>query len=170
MNGIRSYVPPTLRTLALLLIVLMVGVVMMSAQTKINAPAKKKAPTATKQAAAQTTTASPDAGQRIYIDPVTKQIVQPSAEDIQALDNARLNKANKRSLAAPSTAAPESQEFVTKDGFFGVVVPEEAMVYSVATQTADGKVTIGCVDGKKQAESVVTSKPAPAKSEVPDVQ
>jgi len=164
MNGIRSFVPPTLRTLALLLMVLMVGVVMLSAQTKSTAPAKKKT-----SKAAQTETYNPSAGQKIYIDPVTKQIVQPSAEDIQALESAGTKKSLKRTLAAPAIAA-EPQEFVTDGGFFGVVVPEDAIVYSVATKTADGKLKTGCVDGKKQAEAIVTTGSKPAKSEVPDVQ
>jgi hypothetical protein len=143
---------------------------MMSAQTKTNAPAKEKA---TAKQSSQTPVSNPNAGQRIYIDPVTKQIVQPTAEDAQALDNAGKKPVNKKLLAAPASAgitAAEPQEFVTEGGFFGVVVPEETMAYAVVTKTEDGKLKMGCVDGKKQAEAVANSKSAPAKTEVLDVQ
>lgn len=170
MNGIRSFVPPTLRTVTLLLMVLMVGVVMMSAQTKTNAPAKKKATTTAAKQTAKTPAYNPDAGQKIYIDPVTKEIVQPSAEDVQALSDAGQKSTLKKGLSKQAAApAAEPEEFVTDGGFFGVVVPEDAIVYSVATKTADGRVKTGCVDGKKQAEAVVTSKSAPATTEVLDV-
>jgi hypothetical protein len=169
MNGVRSFVPPTLRTVALLLMVFMVGVVMMSAQTQTNAPAKKKTTTTATKQSAQTSTYNPNAGQRVYIDPATKQIVQPTAEDAQALDSAGNKKLAKKALAAPAIAA-EPQEFVTESGAFGMVLPEESMAYAVATKSADGKLSMGCIEGKKKADKVVksNSKPAPAKTEVLD--
>src|SRR5512140_2629778 len=168
MNGIRSYVPPTLRTMALLLLVVMVGVVMMSAQTKPNAPAKKNATTTAAKQAVQTETNNPDAGQRVLIDPVTKQIVQPNAEDVQALDATGKTKNAKQTLAAPAVAEP--QTLVSETGAVGMLVPEENMTYAVVTKAADGKLVMGCVDGKKRADAAVHSKtkPAPAKTEVLD--
>lgn len=168
MNGIRSFVPPTLRTVALLLMVFMVGVVMLSAQTESSAPAKKKATTTAAKQSAQAPTYNPNAGQKIYIDPVTKQIVQPTAEDIQALENAIQTDKSLR-LAAP---AIEPQQFVTPDGAIGVVLPEDTMSYAVATKTADGKLVMGCVDSKDKAEAAVKSaaKPAPAKKGAHDEQ
>jgi hypothetical protein len=159
MNGIRSSVPPTLRTLALLLMVLMVGVVMLSAQTKSTAPAKKKT-----NKAAHTETYNPSAGQKAYKDPVTGEIRQPTPEEAQALDAAGQQKTSKKSLA--KTAAAPQENLVSADGAIGLTLSDESMAYSVATKSPDGKVTIGCLDGKTKAESAVksNSKPATAKS------
>lgn len=162
MNGTRSFIPPTHRTMALLLIVLMVGVGMLSAQTKSKAPAKKKTTTAAATKAAPTT----DAGQKVYVDPVTHQIVQPDQSDIDALNAAGAPKTKSFRLAAAPVAAP--QEFVTDNGLIGIAVPEDAVVYAVATKAPDGKVKMGCVDGKKKADAVVNSKTP--QTEVLDVQ
>jgi hypothetical protein len=151
MNGIRSFVPPTLRTLALLLMVLMVGVVMMSAQTKSSTPAKKKTTTATKQAAAQTSEPQADPGQRVFIDPVTKKMRQPDQSEIDALNAAGKQKkaGHKAAVAAKAPVSPTGSNLMAVD--------EDQMMYSVATKSSDGKVVTGCVDGKTKAEAVVKS-------------
>ena len=163
MNGIRSYVPPTLRTLTLLLMVIMVGVVMMSAQTKTASAKKKTTTTAAKQPAAS-------AGQKVYIDPVTKEIVQPTQAQIDELENAGKKKVAKKSLAAQAPVA-EPQEYVSDAGVITMALPEESLTYAVVTKTADGKLVTSCIEGKSKAEAAAKAKakPAPAKSEVLDV-
>lgn len=137
-------------TFIALLVVLSLAFVPALAQTA--APEKAKA--------AQTPAAqAPDAGVRVFIDPVTKRIRPPEPGEAEAL--------------APGAQAPQAapQAIFHRTGAVGLRLDDSFMSYFVATKNADGTLSFQCVAGKQAAESAVTqtvSKPAP--KEKADVQ
>ena len=92
------------------------------------------------------------AGQRVYIDPVTKEIREPTLEDIQgaaAEDNANNNK----SFKAQSVAA-----FIpAKAGALGARLSPEYQSYTVVTRNDDGTLAEVCVTGQDAAEKALAS-------------
>lgn len=153
MNVMRLPVSQALRTVAFILMAcLVLGVVSVSAQTQ---KPKRPAATTTKKAASTTSQQSvADAGQRVFIDPATKQIRQPDQADIDALNAASASKA-KTLRAAPSKAAVAA---VSPSGGKLMAVDDSQMMFSVATKTADGKVVMGCVDDKDKANAVANGE------------
>jgi len=128
--------------------VIVVGVVLMSAQT--NTPAKKQSGAAAQKS--NQPVAEP--GQRVFIDPVTKQIKQPDQSDIDALNAA----APQKKAALRAVPAPAAQETVLENGAVMLQVDDSMMMYSVVTKTPDGKLVMGCVDGKQKADEVGSGK------------
>ena len=105
-----------------------------------------------KPAAAPAQPASSGGGVMVFIDPVTKQIVQPTPAQIGTL-----------APATPATAAPVTQ-FAVPTGGFGVKLDESHMSNMVVTKGPDGTLNTDCVDGTKAAASRVkaagSDKPA----------
>ena len=113
-------------------------------QKKTTTAAAKAAPTA--------------AGQKIFVDAKTRKIVQPTQSDIEALDRASKVKTNAK--AAASVAPAESMTVISPYGVEGVLLNESTMSYAVASKGSDGKVSLGCVEGKDKAEVTVNDKEA----------
>ncbi len=130
--------PRIVRVVFLLLLALSVSMAL-SAQTTSTKKTQKKTAT--------TTSTQADAGQRVFIDPVTHKPYQPSAEEVQALDKA--GKAKPKAQAAP-------KQFYGKRGGVGVKLDDSFAVYSVATKTPDGKLKTECVQGKDKANKAAT--------------
>jgi hypothetical protein len=123
-----------------------------SSSTTTKKATKKPAATQAVPATASTTSM----GQRVFIDPKTKQPFQPTQEDIQALEN-----------AGPKTkqATTQPKPFVGQFGGIGVKLDDSFMMSEVATKSADGKLTTGCLQDEKKAANLVKSgKPAAPKS------
>jgi hypothetical protein len=111
-----------------------------------------KKPAATQAVPATASTTS--MGQRVFIDPKTKQPFQPTQEDIQALEN-----------AGPKPKQAQPKQFTGQFGGIGVKLDDSFMMSEVATKSADGKLTTGCLQGEKKAANLVKSgKPAAPKS------
>ena len=128
---------------------LVAAVVSLSLIATAQTPQKK---TTTAAAKAASTTA----GQKIFIDAKTRKIVQPTQRDIDALNRASKAKTNVK--AAASVAPVESMRVINPYGVEGVLLDESTMSYAVATKGADGKVSLGCVEGKDKAETTVQKK------------
>lgn len=128
------------------------------AQTAVPAKTEtKKEPV--KTAAKKTGPASQ--GMIISVDPVTKQIRQPDASEMQVLTgssvaNIAVGEQPLRMIQGPGNAV-------------GVVLPPSMMVYSVATKSAEGKLKMDCVTGDKAAEQKL-QQGGQVKKEVLDVQ
>ena len=111
------------------------------------------APTISKQAptpATATGAIEPAAqGMRVYIDPITKKLREPTQEELAAppdVSATTLNPAPQKVLAGPH-------------GSVGMVLDESHMVHSVATINPDGSVSMDCITGKANAEKALTKTP-----------
>lgn len=93
-------------------------------------------------------------GQRAFIDPKTGKLREAEPGEAEALQPLKLK--TRKALAAPAPRMLSGP-----GGAVGMVVPEEAMSYSVATVNPDGTVSMACVTGKTKAEAIVKS---PAKA------
>jgi hypothetical protein len=101
------------------------------------------------------------AGQKIFIDPQTRQIVSPSQSQVQALDKATVVKGT-------ASFMPSSPMDITSIyGVPGVLLDESTMSYATATKGADGKMSFSCVDSKQKAEATV-QKSTPEKEKLDD--
>jgi hypothetical protein len=96
-------------------------------------------------------------GQRAFIDPVTRQLREPTPEEIVALEQAGALKARTLRLAAPTVVVEGS------DGSATAILGDEYMVYTVATTGANGKVSMDHATGPKDAAVKMNTK-APAKA------
>lgn len=103
----------------------------------------------TAKPAAQQSAPAASAGQKVYIDPVTRKIIEnPSLEQIQELEKA----------GGPKPSLPMAPKPIFGiNGAPGLILPPDTMAYSVATKASDGKVKVGCVEGKEKSEQVVKS-------------
>lgn len=119
-----------------------------AAQSASSTTTKKATKKAAAPQAAPATTSTTSMGQRVFIDPKTKQPFQPTQEDIQALEN-----------AGPKTKQPEAQpkQFMGQFGGVGVKLDESFMMSEVATKSADGKLTTGCTQDEQKAAKLVKS-------------
>ena len=91
------------------------------------------------------------AGQRVYIDPVTKEIREPTLEDIHGA--AAEDNANNKSFKAQSVAA-----FIpAKAGALGARLSPEYHSYTVVTRNDDGTLAEVCVTGQDAAEKALAS-------------
>ena len=92
------------------------------------------------------------AGQRVYIDPVTKEIREPTLEDIHSAaadDNASNNKSFKAQAVATFVPA--------KAGALGARLTPEYHSYTVVTRNDDGTLAEVCVTGQDAAEKALAS-------------
>jgi len=105
-------------------------------------PAEKKTPDA---APAWTAGAG---GLVVFIDPVTRRLVQPAPEDIA-----------KRVAPQGATVAHKAPvTFIYGPGStVGMAMPRESFSYAIATITAEGKLTLDCVVGDKAANDRIAA-------------
>ena len=87
-------------------------------------------------------------GQKVFVDPQTKQIVQPTQEQIRALDQAAISKGTAFFMPAQPTRV------ISVYGVEGVMLDESTLSYAVATKTADGKVSFRCIEGKDKVSAM----------------
>jgi hypothetical protein len=93
------------------------------------------------------------AGLVVFVDPATGQIRQPDAAEIGSL------------LAVPppsESAAPRADKPLVMTfgpgGAVGVVLDERFESFMVVTKAPDGKLAVGCVEGRKKADAAVAAK------------
>ncbi len=86
-------------------------------------------------------------GVTVFVDPVTRQIRQPSASEIGELSSA--------SQAARAATAPAAQPQIIQGpgGAVGILLDDSAMSFMVATKKPDGKLAMECVTGNAAAAS-----------------
>lgn len=90
----------------------------------------------------------------VFIDPVTGKIRQPEAAEIGGLV------APHAAPAAPAAVPPVEQPLVMKTGpgsAVGVVLDSRFESFMVVTRTPDGRLAMGCVEGKKKADEAVAA-------------
>lgn len=75
--------------------------------------------------------ATPQSGQRIFVDPVTRKVRQPTAEEA-------------RELGGGGGAPFAQREIFYSDGSVEAVLGESAMVEITATVSADGTISTHC--------------------------
>jgi hypothetical protein len=92
--------------------------------------------------------ARPQPGMRVYIDPQTGQLREPTAEEAAALTAAI---EADRGIAAMD----EPQAITGTGGVVGVRLNASSESYSLATRNADGTIAMACVTGEKTAQTVV---------------
>ena len=90
---------------------------------------------------------------KVFIDPVTGQIRQPTGAEIGA-------------LSEPKAEAVQSQPTLIAGpgGGVGVVLDDSTMMYMVVTKSPDGKLDMDCVTGDKAAANrIANPKPVAVK-------
>lgn len=129
-------------------------------------PASSKA-----QTKPATKTAQPQAS-RIFLDPVTGEPREPTAEEIRALQGEAKTQSAQAAKKRLSASTPAPREMVNADGAVGVDATDEQASFSVAHVHADGTVSHSCVDGAHSAKQAVKKGPArrPAASSAPSKQ
>lgn len=106
-------------------------------------------------------------------DPGTGQLRQATQEEIKALEmqSRSVQDASRRTqagaVARPGVAArDEAAATIQGPGnAIGMTVDESLHTYAVATRTADGKITMGCVTGPKEAAKAVQKGTVPKTSQ-----
>jgi hypothetical protein len=93
------------------------------------------------------------AGQRAFIDPVTKQLREPTAEEVAALETAE--RARSLRLAASPTVLVQNP-----NGSSTVILGDQYMVYTVATADGAGHVAVDHATGPEEAAAKVNAKPS----------
>ncbi|MEO8054819.1 MAG: hypothetical protein ABI768_06680 [Acidobacteriota bacterium] len=86
----------------------------------------------------------------VFIDPVTGKIRQPEPSEIGALT------APPAATAAPAVEPPLLMK-TGPGGAVGVVLDSRFESFMVVTKTPDGKLAMGCVEGKKKADEAVSA-------------
>ena len=92
-------------------------------------------------------------GQRAYIDPKTKQLIEPTSEDIR-IDAAAADRADQRNYLK---AQPVAAFVPANAGALGMRVSREYHVYSVATRNDDGTLSEACVAGAEVAQKTLAA-------------
>jgi hypothetical protein len=90
------------------------------------------------------------AGQRTFIDPVTKQIREVEHDEAAALG--AMARAQRRA-GRSADVQTESEPIYGPAGVVGMVVPEELQTFMVATRTPDGRVVLEHATGPKAAQT-----------------
>jgi len=123
--------------------------------------AAKKNEDKRKGQAAQTGT--PGAGQsrqRTFVDPATGRTVEPTPEQIQALEQAVAEMLSQSTEGLEPVEQPDGTIMLDLDGRFQEI--------AIATVAPGGEVSVGCVDHPRQVKQVLqrklrpSAKPAPA--------
>ncbi len=90
-------------------------------------------------------------GLTVFVDPVTRQIRQPTASEIGAVGAAS-------QAAARVGATPASPQIIQGPGAaIGLLLDDSAMSFMVATKKPDGKLAVECVVGAGEAASHVSA-------------
>lgn len=91
------------------------------------------------------------AGMRVYVDPQTGQLREPTPEETAALDAAIQADGRLRTLEGP-------QRITGVGGVVGFRLDESFNSYSVASVNPDGSVSLDCVTGEKAAKNTVSKR------------
>jgi hypothetical protein len=97
-------------------------------------------------------------GQKVYVDPQTRQIAAPTDSQVQALNQA-ISKGNASFRPAQPT------RIVSIYGIEGMLLDESTMSFSVASKDANGKVSFQCVESKEKAEKAMQQPVSTSKQE-----
>jgi len=97
-------------------------------------------------------------GQKVYVDPQTRQIAAPTDSQVQALNQA-ISKGNASFRPAQPT------RIVSIYGIEGMLLDESTMSFSVASKDANGKVSFQCVESKEKAEKAMHQPVSTSKQE-----
>ena len=124
------------------------------------------AQTAAKPADAPPPAPAKTSGLTVFVDPVTRQIRQPTASEIGALVSPAASSVKAAAPSAPSTAP---RIIRGPGGAVGIQLDDSAMSFMVATRKADGKLAVECVTGVDEAASRVAAPSQDAKAPTPDI-
>ncbi len=147
-------------------LVLCVSVSGLAALAQDAAPSRTEAAKQPAAAATKTTSAEPvraeAQGVIVAIDPVTKQIRQPEATEIQALTGG---------MKTPAALVAQPLQTLQGPGRYGVglKLDNNSMVFAVATKTPEGGLVSDCITGEKAALAKVTGAQPVADKKVLDV-
>jgi hypothetical protein len=97
-------------------------------------------------------------GLRVFIDPKTGEITEPSQEEKQALTPKQAPREGEMRQGPLAPEAAPIQELVGPGGEVGVVLDESFMVNSIVRKNKDGSLSFDCVTGDKNAAVVVTEE------------
>jgi hypothetical protein len=100
------------------------------------------------------------AGSRVFIDPATKEVREPGAEDMRALDTGRERVQGRSAL--PRGNRPQTIRHPS--GAIGLSVGRSSMTSVTAVRNADGSVSLACAADENAAKSEAT-KPVSKKVE-----
>jgi hypothetical protein len=107
------------------------------------------------------------AGSRVFIDPATKEIREPGAEDMRALDARRERLQGRSQLSR----GDRPQIIRHPSGAIGLSLSRSSMSSVTAVRNADGSMSLACVAGENAASSEVNKPVSKKKVEEPlDVQ
>jgi len=96
-------------------------------------------------------------GMKVFIDPETGKLREPTREEIQTL------KAQPpASRATPEKGMPKTPQITGPGGGVGMRLDERYMVHSVAKKNPDGSVSMECITGSEKAAKAVSKEPAVA--------
>jgi hypothetical protein len=94
-----------------------------------------------------------EAAVKVFIDPVTGKVRQPTPADIENLMGA-----TKARAVAKQSGQPEQLDMrYGAGGAVGVKLGATSLSYVVATKTPDGKLSVDCVTGDKAAAKAVSA-------------
>jgi hypothetical protein len=114
--------------------------------------AKQPAPAQAKPAEGGSTTSGNKGGLVVAIDPTTKEIRQPTPDEMMM-------------LSPPPAVTTGAQALATVPGpagGVGLFLGDSGMSYAVVSKGPDGKLKFDCVENAKTAEDKVKGAPAPA--------
>lgn len=96
-------------------------------------------------------------GFKAFINPTTKQLVQPTKRAAAALDAAANRTQSKTSpiQAATTQALQQSPAFAGAHGGIGMTLDSSHMSYAVAHRTPEGKLDTDCIPGQEAATSFI---------------
>jgi len=95
-------------------------------------------------------------GMRVYIDPATGKIKQPTREEVQALDKAI--------ASLPSHALKNLQAMQFSDGTVALALDDSFLNYALVRINSDGSVSGACIDNSADANAFLNGN-APALEE-----
>jgi hypothetical protein len=96
-------------------------------------------------------------GLRVYLDPATGKVKQPTAAEVRALDQALA------SLPGPALKNVQAKQY--SDGSIKISLDANFMNYALARINPDGSVSGACVDTAADADAFLNGNHAPALEE-----
>lgn len=101
-------------------------------------------------------------GAVVAIDPDTKELRQPTPDEMRALAPRPLQSLRTAPLVLQTVQGPGNA--------VGITLGDSITAFALATKSADGKVTTDCVTGAEAAQKGLRKTPPAPKNEVLDVQ
>jgi hypothetical protein len=118
---------------------------------------KKTEPVGRTNAPGQSAPRQPN--QRVFVDPATGKLFEPTDEQIHALEEA---------VAAMLSQETEGLEPVEQpDGTIMLDLQDRFNEIAIATISPSGEVSVGCVDHPRQVKKALQRKPAPTAKPAP---